>query len=422
MTITATSIHELVIAGVDFDQILRSMNDSNAVVLTGKLVQNHFDHVAQWCVGSVVPTDSIPRGSHHGLLQDWIVVDRVFRPDVDLVAFYRERFDPLPGQRLVVLVIGDGEESGKWHCGIFHRGNYEAVDRVRVIGISNLILERSNDNETDVDIEGIRWSRLRHMFGDIAFRRIRNTHVMIFGASRNGSIAARQLAAIGVGKLTLVDPDVLETHNFDAMLGGNMADIGRSKVSALADELIRFRDDLAVTGLPWTATDRRVIARARSADVYITCVDHGTPVMLAAKMANRWNKVHIDLGTNVQHGTSGGLEIHGDVRLFQPHDACALCVGGVGNRQEAEIDMLLPPGTVAIRPKQDFRQHRAGSLVTINGITVSIAVQMLCDHLTTNGSGSSRWARVTYTTLDGFSISSLKVSNVIECENCSKTI
>ena len=409
-----SELHSLVIAGADFRRAMSRFHELPNGVAVGILRRRQTHDQITWSLDQVQWHDQPPTGRDFPPIADWGVIRRLSEDFVSKQSDHTMH-QPLPGQNLIVLTLTDNDQGlGGWSAIRLAGGKMYAIEEVRIIGAPNLVLSTSPSNRisVDFDLKNPRWSRLRNMWGDKNLLRVANTHVMIIGASRTGSVLARQLTALGFGKLTLVDPDVLEIHNYDAMLGGSMDDIGRSKVAALADELVRFRDDIAVTGLPYTATDRRVIERARNADVIITCVDHGTPVLFAAKMANRWNKVHVDIGTSVQKLDNGELEITGDVRLFQPHEACASCVGGIGDRMEAEIDLRLPAGVQPLRTKVNFHEQRAGSLVTINCIAISVAVDWI-----TYTKRNSTWIRISMDN-DGVHSNLCRINGDTKCTIC----
>lgn len=65
------------------------------------------------------------------------------------------------------------------------------------------------------------------------------THVAVIGAGGLGGPVAYGLAAAGVRALTLVDPDVVDLGNLQRQVQFTTADIGRPKVEALTDELVR---------------------------------------------------------------------------------------------------------------------------------------------------------------------------------------
>ncbi len=408
----------LEIARVDFANVVRTLAMNPDAVMVGRLVKRFVHDTFRLSVGGMTRTVKVPLGIERPLNANWIVAvggsdDTPYRSEKEL----REIFLPLPGQSWVVLSFGFGNRRGQWRAWLFHGTDVSPIGTLKIAGGPYLLLRNSpiNDPQTPSKIPA-RWSRLTNMLGSKFVESLRDMHVMVIGASRNGSVAARQLATLGIGKLTLVDPDVLEIHNFDAMLGGDLGDIGNKKVSALANEITRYCDDIAVTGIPSTATDLRVAERAQNADVLVTCVDHGTPVLLAAQLANCWNKIHLDIGTSVQRTESGELTMSGDVRLFLPRQGCAACVGGIADREDAELELRLPPGVRPIRPSIDFRQQRAGSLVTLNAITVSIGIQHLIDTLT-GRSTTSRWSRVDWRP-DGLLVADRAVSGLPECKWC----
>ena len=64
--------------------------------------------------------------------------------------------------------------------------------------------------------------------------RLLDSHVLIVGMGGLGCPAAMYLAAAGVGKLTLVDPDVIDLTNLQRQVAFSTDDIGQFKVDAAA--------------------------------------------------------------------------------------------------------------------------------------------------------------------------------------------
>jgi len=78
-------------------------------------------------------------------------------------------------------------------------------------------------------------------------------HVVIAGVGGIGCPAAWGLAEAGVGRLTLVDPDVVALHNLPRQVLFRPADLGRRKVEAAAEHLKRPGLTLTVVRAPLDA-------------------------------------------------------------------------------------------------------------------------------------------------------------------------
>jgi len=77
--------------------------------------------------------------------------------------------------------------------------------------------------------------------GQVALAR---AHVVLVGCGGIGSPALQYLAAAGIGRLTLIDDDVVEESNLQRQTIFTAADLGRSKAQAAADWVRHF--DLAL--------------------------------------------------------------------------------------------------------------------------------------------------------------------------------
>src|ERR1700745_4170302 len=71
-----------------------------------------------------------------------------------------------------------------------------------------------------------------------------NSHVVLVGCGGIGSPALQYLAAAGIGRLTLVDSDVVEESNLQRQTIFTPADPGRAKAEAAAEWVSRFDPSL----------------------------------------------------------------------------------------------------------------------------------------------------------------------------------
>src|SRR5437660_8289429 len=82
--------------------------------------------------------------------------------------------------------------------------------------------------------------------GGAGQRKLLNTSVLLLGAGGLGSPAAMYLAAAGVGRIGIVDFDVVDASNLQRQLLHGTDDIGRPKVESAADPIRSLNRDVAV--------------------------------------------------------------------------------------------------------------------------------------------------------------------------------
>ena len=84
-----------------------------------------------------------------------------------------------------------------------------------------------------------RYSRMLALrdFSESDMETIMNTTVAMLGAGGLGSPALRLLAAIGFGRIRIIDRDIVELSNIQRQTVFNTEDIGKPKAEAAADNL-----------------------------------------------------------------------------------------------------------------------------------------------------------------------------------------
>ncbi len=83
--------------------------------------------------------------------------------------------------------------------------------------------------------------------GDAGQERLLAASVLVVGAGGLGSPALTYLAAAGVGRLTIVDDDVVDVSNLQRQVLYGTADVGAPKVERAADRLRALNPDVTVT-------------------------------------------------------------------------------------------------------------------------------------------------------------------------------
>ncbi len=89
-------------------------------------------------------------------------------------------------------------------------------------------------------------SRTRMMLGDAGVSRLREAHVLLFGLGGVGSYAAEALARAGIGKLTLVDGDVVSVSNINRQLPALHSTVGRPKTEVVAQRIADIDPSIVV--------------------------------------------------------------------------------------------------------------------------------------------------------------------------------
>ncbi|WP_211591751.1 MULTISPECIES: ThiF family adenylyltransferase [unclassified Microbispora] len=97
--------------------------------------------------------------------------------------------------------------------------------------------------------------------------RLKSARVVVLGLGGTGSHAAWALAAVGVGTIHCVDPDVVELSNLNRQVLFGEDDIGRPKAEAAVARLRTVNSDIRVTG------ERRHIGSRRQLDDLIAGYD-----------------------------------------------------------------------------------------------------------------------------------------------------
>lgn len=75
------------------------------------------------------------------------------------------------------------------------------------------------------------------LVGEAALRYLRQCHVMVAGLGGVGSFAAEALARAGVGRLTLLDHDVVGASNLNRQLLALRSTVGQAKVAVMAERI-----------------------------------------------------------------------------------------------------------------------------------------------------------------------------------------
>ena len=106
------------------------------------------------------------------------------------------------------------------------------------------------DNQAD-KLSGPRYTRHLRIpeIGEAGQRQLFQSKVLMLGAGGLGSPAAMYLAAAGIGKIGIIDADLVDVSNLQRQIIHKTADVGRPKVDSAADFIRNLNPDVEVVSL-----------------------------------------------------------------------------------------------------------------------------------------------------------------------------
>lgn len=220
----------------------------------------------------------------------------------------------------------------------------------------------------------LKFDRQVRALGAAGQKHLESLTVAIVGLGGTGSIAAEQLAYLGVRKFILIDRDRIELTNLNRVVGASASDVGRFKTDVAADMIARIAPDHVSLQLVGDVTRTKVARELRSADFIFSCTDsHGSRAVIQ-QIAYQYLIPCIDVGSVIS--ASGGhiAGIHGRVQALAPGLPCFTCCElldaeevrqDMMNAEERRLDAYIPG---ALEP--------APAVISINGTVTSIAITM----------------------------------------------
>lgn len=89
-------------------------------------------------------------------------------------------------------------------------------------------------------------ARSELLLGKDAIKKLENSCVAVFGIGGVGSYAAESLARSGIGKLILIDYDIIDITNINRQVHATSKTIGMSKVEAMRNRLIEINPNIKI--------------------------------------------------------------------------------------------------------------------------------------------------------------------------------
>ena len=133
--------------------------------------------------------------------------------------------------------------------------------------------------------------RTRLLIGDEGVNKLNNSHVLVVGLGGVGAYAAEQLARAGVGKLTLVDGDVVNATNRNRQLLALCSTEGRPKAEVMAERLRDINPDIELEVINQYMKDDAIIELvSKPYDYVVDAIDTVAPKVFLLYYAKQNNQ------------------------------------------------------------------------------------------------------------------------------------
>ena len=163
--------------------------------------------------------------------------------------------------------------------------------------------------------------RNQQVFGNGTIALLRSLSAAVIGCSGTGSLVVEQLARLGIGRLVLVDPDLVEEKNLNRVLNTGKEDayLGKPKVFALASAIARIGLGQEVLPLPLNLISQRAVREIATCDVVFGCTDGTEARHVLNRLATFYSLPYFDVGVRLDANGLGGISnITGAVHYLQP--------------------------------------------------------------------------------------------------------
>jgi len=220
--------------------------------------------------------------------------------------------------------------------------------------------------------------------------KLRNAIVCVVGIGGLGNPIATRLVAMGIGKIRIVDRDVIELSNLHRQTMFDESDIGQVKVESAAKKLKKMNPDVEIEALPVSVNDYTAFDIVEGCDVVIDALDS---VNARYSLNKACVAKHIPFVTGAAVGVSGQA-----FTILPKESACYHC--------------LFPALDEDSMPTCSIEGVHPSILSIIGGIEVAEAVKII------TGKKPNLADRILHVDLETLDFVSTHTSRVEECPVC----
>ena len=151
------------------------------------------------------------------------------------------------------------------------------------------------------------YSRTKMLIGDKALQKLKNSHIIVFGAGGVGGYVIEALARSFVGEITVVDNDVLSMSNINRQILATHSNVNRKKVD---------------------------VAKERIADINPRCVVHTKDCFFLPENSNEFDFAQYDYIVDAVDTVSAKIEL---AKIAQEKEVPIISSMGTGNKLHPQL-------------------------------------------------------------------------------------
>lgn len=268
-------------------------------------------------------------------------------------------------------------------------GTTVPIGRIRVIG--NRFKFYDIDQDSVLDIAA--FNRQILAFGEGLQKLLGRLNIGIIGLGGTGSAVCEQLTRLGVGRLTLCDPQTFESTNVNRVYGSSLNDEEYSKTDIAKRNIVRIGIGTNVKILKGSATDLPTAQRLKECDIIFGCTDDEWGRAILTKLASFYLVPVFDMGIEIDSEEGNIKSIKGRVTALIPNSPCLFCRGIItSDILQAEILYKTKPEEYKQRIKEGYIPGLPGNAPAVITFTSSVAATAVCEmlHRFTGYMGESR--------------------------------
>lgn len=145
--------------------------------------------------------------------------------------------------------------------------------------------------------------RTELLFGEEKMQRLSRAHVLVVGLGGVGAYAAEMICRAGVGKMTIVDADIVQPSNINRQLPALHSTIGEKKAEILAERFRQINPEIELIVLPVFLKDDNIpeLLDAAKYDFVVDAIDTLSPkCFLIANALSRGLKIVSSMGAGAK--------------------------------------------------------------------------------------------------------------------------